>query len=261
MTEDLPSSSLPARPHHCETCNKSYKNKHTLVEHEKTHTTTHTPPVCYICNITFSTRYTLHRHMNTHSETKPLRCSMCYKGFNSNSQYYEHVRIEHDGVMYKCEQCRAEFNKRSNLNRHLLTHQQIQKFSCGLCSRRFSQKSHLTYHHGVHFKKNKQCPKCGVELTSVKAFNTHLSKVCFSETNHTPSFKCEICVIQFNNKKRLYKHIRASHFTEDKMACPVCEVEFSKTGLFVAHLEQCYSSGETFELCDNEILGEELIQG
>ncbi|KDO19313.1 hypothetical protein SPRG_14705 [Saprolegnia parasitica CBS 223.65] len=106
-------------------CNKRFKRKFTLQEHEKTHTGVR-PYVCVIdgCGRHFSTSGNLTRHALTHNTEKPFGCGW--------------------------EECAKRFCTREKLVRHLKTHVGLRPFECSICNKAFTTSGNLARHAKSH---------------------------------------------------------------------------------------------------------------
>ncbi|KDO22272.1 hypothetical protein SPRG_12111 [Saprolegnia parasitica CBS 223.65] len=116
----------PDRPFQCpvDGCNKRFKRKFTLCEHQKTHTGLR-PFVCVEanCGKSFTTSGNLVRHAHTHRLDKPFACawSTCAKRFCSREKLVRHLST-HVGLRpYACHVCGHSFSTSGNLARHTKT--------------------------------------------------------------------------------------------------------------------------------------------
>ncbi|KDO19314.1 hypothetical protein SPRG_14706 [Saprolegnia parasitica CBS 223.65] len=106
-------------------CNKRFKRKFTLQEHEKTHSGIR-PYTCPVpgCDRHFSTSGNLSRHTFTHTGEKPYACAWekCAKRFCTREKLVRHLKT-HVGLRpYTCPTCAKSFTTSGNLARHAKSH-------------------------------------------------------------------------------------------------------------------------------------------
>ena len=143
-------------PNHfqCSTCQKAFKFRTHLINHEKTHTK---PYKCGQCDETFAEATKLASHeMNVHGEV--IASSVT------------------SSALIKCCFCPKVFPARSQALLHERTHTKERPFQCSICSKRFAAKCNLTAHERIHAGESKR-------LVAAKYF------VCFN-TNYSlnPAF-------------------------------------------------------------------------
>ena len=119
----------------CEVCGKECRNKSTLNNHKKMHTTS----TCEICWKTM-TRNKISRH-----------------------------KIECSGKTFSCEECDFFSNRKDKLKLHMKKHQLDENvkflFQCANCQKTFKLKSLLEAHQNVHTKENSiSCGLCSKVL-------------------------------------------------------------------------------------------------
>ena len=78
----------------CSFCDKSFKHKSNLPQHERIHTGDK-PYQCAVCNKKFNRKSTLTRHERIHTGEKPYQCAVCNKKFNRKSTLTRHQRTQH----------------------------------------------------------------------------------------------------------------------------------------------------------------------
>ncbi|XP_064870821.1 zinc finger protein 189-like [Oncorhynchus nerka] len=90
--EPEPGTSKPARRHQCSQCEKSFKQKAQLKQHESIHTG-EKPYHCFQCGRCFNQSGALKQHERIHTGEKPYHCSQCGKCFTRSGKLKEHERI------------------------------------------------------------------------------------------------------------------------------------------------------------------------
>ncbi|XP_032309557.1 zinc finger protein 768 isoform X3 [Drosophila ananassae] len=96
----------PGRPHKnkphsdlrlfkCLTCGKDFKQKSTLLQHDRIHTDARPFP-CSECGKRFRQQSHLTQHLRIHANEKPFTCPYCSRSFRQRAILNQHIRIHSD---------------------------------------------------------------------------------------------------------------------------------------------------------------------
>lgn len=118
---------------------------------------------CLTCGKDFKQKSTLLQHERIHTDSRPYGCSECGKRFRQQSHLTQHLRIHANEKPFACVYCERTFRQRAILNQHLRIHSGEKPFSCSECGKRFRQKAilnqHVRTHQGEHFSPILQSPQ------------------------------------------------------------------------------------------------------
>jgi len=167
---------------------------------------------CNICNKVFKFKTHLLNHENTHN--KPFKCGLCSDTFADDSKLASHELNVHGelingfGVsnnLMKCSYCPKVFPARSQLVLHERTHTKEKPFQCSQCHKKFSAKCNLTAHERIHFGESKryECrhPPCTRKFSHTSERKDH-------ETIHTGDkpYMCPNCGERYRRNANLWRH-------------------------------------------------------
>ncbi|KFB40597.1 AGAP011544-PA-like protein [Anopheles sinensis] len=79
----------------CLTCGKDFKQKSTLLQHERIHTDSR-PYGCPECGKRFRQQSHLTQHLRIHANEKPFSCAYCPRSFRQRAILNQHIRIHSD---------------------------------------------------------------------------------------------------------------------------------------------------------------------
>lgn len=106
-----------SRPHKCNFCPVSFRQKSFLLEHVRKHTGKW-PYECPGCQKSFSRQDNLDRHARSHTGERPYKCPHCSKSFRQPTTLKIHVRQHTGEKPYKCTACSEAFCQVATLNYH-----------------------------------------------------------------------------------------------------------------------------------------------
>ncbi|XP_010002515.1 PREDICTED: zinc finger protein OZF-like, partial [Chaetura pelagica] len=221
---------LGSGPFRCAQCGKGFRQKQSLITHERIHTG-EKPYRCGDCGKSFSQRPNLITHRRVHTGERPFPCTQCGKSFSQKANLLAHQRIhaasdkalaggeQGDGTPGKaklrsqprgypedtpfvCPECGKSFRQKPNLITHRRIHTGERPFTCFLCGRSFNQKTNLVTHYRVHTGERPfACAQCGKRFTQKTNLVTHQS----THTDLRP-YPCPQCQKCFKDKVSLKAH-------------------------------------------------------
>ena len=159
--------------------------------HEEEVTTTPSVYSCQSCSYTTRYKQNLKRHETNHQAKPGIDVGqsakyMCDHGghaFKSQVGLKSHVRSKHEHVFrFRCQTCGKGFQGLWNYRGHLSSHNKALKEKCAFCPQTFTHKSTLLSHQKRHDT-----------LTA------------------RPADICNVCGIEFSDKKNLTEHKRGCH--------------------------------------------------
>ncbi|XP_045464954.1 zinc finger protein 250-like isoform X1 [Harmonia axyridis] len=118
------SMSAELRLFKCLTCGKDFKQKSTLLQHERIHTDSR-PYGCPECGKRFRQQSHLTQHLRIHANEKPYACVYCERTFRQRAILNQHLRIHSGEKPYECPECGKHFRQKAILNQHVRTHQDV----------------------------------------------------------------------------------------------------------------------------------------
>ncbi|PKK17309.1 zinc finger protein 271-like, partial [Columba livia] len=228
-------AAVSAGPFRCAQCGKGFRQKQSLITHERIHTG-EKPYRCGDCGKSFSQRPNLLTHRRVHTGERPFPCVQCGKSFSQKANLLAHQRIhaagqkalaggeQEDGASGKpklrsqprsyqedtpfvCPECGKSFRQKPNLITHRRIHTGERPFTCFLCGRSFNQKTNLVTHYRVHTGERPfACTQCGKRFTQKTNLVTHQST--HTDLRPYPCGQCQKC---FKDKVSLKAHQKTHH--------------------------------------------------
>ena len=244
-----------ARRFKCQFCQKEFKLKHQLANHERIHTGER-PYVCEFCGKAFIDQTAIGRHIlihhkdrstlkhecevcmsraisancfsNTISETSLIFIKICHKKFPILYDLKHHIQLKHvsdEEKKFKCDQCNRGFVTQGALNAHMTLHTGEKKHECSICKMKFRLRSALKRHLPIHSdEKAHSCEFCN------KSFKVLI--FC--------GFYCILC--SNLNKKNYFKTRDALgshkklHVSDKKFTCEKCGMKLVSLSRLKNHI-------------------------
>lgn len=139
------------KPFVCPACSKCFRQKSTLLQHERIHLNSR-PYRCPDCGKEFRQQTHLTQHLRIHANEKPYECEHCGRCFRQRTILNQHLRIHSGEKPYKCMHCGKNFRQKAILDQHVRTHQGDRPYCCPApkCRKRFTQQADLNHHLKMH---------------------------------------------------------------------------------------------------------------
>ncbi|XP_050684577.1 zinc finger protein 208-like [Leptidea sinapis] len=216
---------------------------------------------CPTCNKQMPTLISLKRHMNWHTNVggkieKQYECFVCNEIFRFQCHYKMHMREHYhdtnlDPKYLTCSICNRKSKHlraaQAHMNFHKQTRFKNKDYECSICKRVFQYRKVYLSHMAIHYKRGEStnntvvgsvlpntadmtvfdgthtCQLCGKVCQSENSLKHHLIWHKSKTSLYGSRYECEICNLQFTNKKRLEIHDR-SHYEDDNgpFKCNIC---------------------------------------
>lgn len=251
----------------CETCNKCFSTKRSLLRHAGEHTMENILN-CDECGESFKNMTALKKHIAIHkpiknqvknsrknsSETSSYQCQECGKIFARLKQYEVHC-LNHK--KYHCSECNVYFASNKLLQEHLSASNccsrsetsqdssnsntlsnfncESKKHECNICDKSFTRKSALEGHMVGHFMEDNHESPAEDQDDSDKDMDFQCNPkeeksndLCLPKLKVRRSFTCEKCSLVFSSKIQLNKHM-LSHKENPVPRIEMVTSEYKKT--------------------------------
>ncbi|KAM6281346.1 uncharacterized protein LJ264_000198 [Porphyrio hochstetteri] len=153
---------LGAGPFRCAQCGKGFRQKQSLITHERI-TLERNPTGVGTCGKSFSQKANLLAHQRIHAAgDKALAGGEQEDGASSKPKLRSQQRSYQEDTPFVCPECGKSFRQKPNLITHRRIHTGERPFTCFLCGRSFNQKTNLVTHYRVHTGERPfACTQCG----------------------------------------------------------------------------------------------------
>ncbi|XP_065221505.1 zinc finger protein 79 isoform X3 [Planococcus citri] len=256
----------------CLSCGKDFRQKSTLLQHERIHTDSR-PFACADCGKRFRQQSHLTQHIRIHANEKPFACLYCDRTFRQRAILNQHMRIHSDTgshliykngqlwpqEMYAQHKSSSYNNNNNNNNEHCYSPESAAQFPAYF-------KDSKGIAHGIFGNSSKSLPeviqqgrsagmplyvRCPICQEEFKQKSTLLQHGCVHIESRP--YPCVECGKRFRQQSHLTQHLRI-HTNEKPFACLYCRRTFRQRTILNQHLRihtgekpyKCVQCGKDF---------------
>ncbi|XP_055625823.1 zinc finger protein ZFP2-like [Toxorhynchites rutilus septentrionalis] len=172
---------LNATDFQCSECGLAFKNKKSLILHQKTHSDQRSF-LCFECNMAFKTSAHLRRHHNTVHRAIKFSCTLCPSSYGRKDKLRMHIEKAHNIQTYfPCDICLKSFTTNEDLREHKMHHKNPKHLECGTCLVAFFDAKEFSEHLCITYRDNYIC--CNRDFKFHLQYNKHMFLVHGLKTN------------------------------------------------------------------------------
>lgn len=187
--------------------NTSNMNRHFRVVHLNPF-----PYGCHQCDKKFRRKLQLKQHeIKNHTREYPYTCSYCQKGFLSKFMFSRHVTIHKtENRMKTCDECGVKFTNWSQLVEHRRkVHKKEQRYSCDLCDKTFCRKPNIKQHMQLHLSSATEVFQCDYQ-NCPKFYSAKRNLMSHIRAKHEGRrWTCDLCQRELSSKQKFEQHIES----------------------------------------------------
>ncbi|XP_037042324.1 gastrula zinc finger protein XlCGF58.1-like isoform X2 [Bradysia coprophila] len=256
----------------CEKCQRSFLQKHALMDHMQTHEEREKSFTCKECGVCFYREESFTRHLSkqhSHIPRQLYKCSntACNKIFRTNRFFQSHVcrkkgieKLPKRIKYLSCTTCLCDFSTKKAFKDHQKMHRREQRteyLTCSTCQSQFFTKKDLIKHQSLHQEdrrelirkrknmhaKRRNCEQCNRNFKITDAsYQLHLAQHCPDKI----MYECDNCSRLFYGKFAILAHLSQAH--KNHFECE-CGSAFTKKEeivehILLAHSPNCFEEDE-----------------
>ena len=200
--------------HICHHCGKSFAQNFNLVNHMRLHTGER-PFMCSYCEKTFRTKESMQDHEAIkHTKTGLKHCELCGDTFASNRGLKGHMHLKH-GVedRFQCRWCGGYWMSVEGHRAHEEA-APCKNNTCEVCGKIFPQRKDLIKHARTHNKKDKKdfpCQLCDKAFSRDDSLRDHIRKIHPVADVHKllQNFLCNFCGQSYTSSTEFLAHVES----------------------------------------------------
>lgn len=187
------------------------------------------PHKCNQCSFSCKNKSDLTSHMAVHSNLKRFQCPKCKRQYKHRRNVVAHQRscsgVDESGrpqkiegtEKFECKICKKQLSTKKNLDKHSEIHLDLKPFVCSKCGHATRLKESLIMHERLHTgEKPFKCDICDYATPDKSSLRRHKR----THTKEKP-YKCKHCSYCCIQKHCLDTHIRRKH-TGEQFVCGLC---------------------------------------
>ena len=182
-----------------------------------------------------------------------LKCSVCEKAVYGSkpsltlNNLNQHMRDKHDNKrkekeMIPCPKCDKEI-KANYLKMHIeITHNDA-KFTCDQCGKSFKNKHQMRLHVKMHSSDHTESFKCEICDESIPQYGSLRRHIYRKHGGRKFNpVTCEECGKQLGDKSKLTKHKDSVHLNKKPFKCDICQLNMSRIDNLKQHKLKVHKS-------------------
>ena len=223
----------------CESCNKKFKRKQYLKNHEARIHSKNSGNFsdCEVCGYKPNNYPQLIEHRRRiHRTVKIYHCKSCEYQAKDTSTLRKHRLSVHEGIRFSCDLCDHQATRNSSLKIHKETvHLGVKRYKCNICPKEFTwsndMKRHIRVNHAREFSTFK-CDQCDYTCKRQDMLKRH------KDFKHLKiKYTCDLCGQNLIDKRNLKIHKEALHLGM-KYNCDLCKFSGSQISSLLTHKKQ-----------------------
>ncbi|XP_050676699.1 zinc finger protein 62-like isoform X1 [Leptidea sinapis] len=200
-----------------------------------------------------------------------LSCKVCNQSVSELDELIEHIITRHNATYDKtlkcfdpftirkdnisCTSCAKEFRYFAPLLRHVNSEHGKNNRICDICGRSFKSVAHLKIHFSYEHTGSFTCDDCGVNYKNQWCLGRHKAKC-----HNVKQFKCSKCSEMFQSPYQMQKHLIEVHNIGHK--CSDCGRMFTRNSFMKDHIRRTHLKEKNVpcSICNEKFFDNHLLK-